>query len=251
MPPSRPRTRTPTGARVEKARMARRATRRYEGSPSSWDARESAWTAVPCAMPLIQGGVPPPKRNQYSHVVNRPRREAIATSSSSSAPRRSSRPGPPEPVRLAEVGERLDLEPLPRVVLEDQRAAGEGHALPAGRVRAARPVLRVARELEEERRHAAGVEQAGARDRLERLDLRAELDAARTAQIGARAKRIGVRPAPFRALLGGDLPGVVRLVDGLAHGRARQRIARRARPRARTAAAGRSRRAEGDTGRHA
>ena len=45
----------------------------------------SAWIAVPCASPLIHGGVPPPKAKKYSQAVKPPRCDASATMRSSSA----------------------------------------------------------------------------------------------------------------------------------------------------------------------
>ena len=123
--------------------------------------------------------------------------------------------GTPQTVRLPEVGERLDLEPVARVVLEDQLAARERDPLPARRERAGRPVLRVALELQEEGRHAAGGQLVGTSDRLERGDHRAQLVAPRPGQIGARAERAAVGPAPLAPLVGRDLAGFERAPEGL------------------------------------
>jgi hypothetical protein len=66
-----------------KAPSARRAVSAYFGSFSRADARPSAWMPVACAMPLIHGGVPPPKWNRYSHAMKlRPRFTASAVISS-------------------------------------------------------------------------------------------------------------------------------------------------------------------------
>ena len=48
---------------------------------------------MPCASPLIHGGVPPPKAKKYSHAVKPPRCEASATMRSSSARSSSGRQG--------------------------------------------------------------------------------------------------------------------------------------------------------------
>ena len=48
---------------------------------------------MPCARPLIHGGVPPPNAKKYSHAVKPPRCEASATRRSSSARSSSGRQG--------------------------------------------------------------------------------------------------------------------------------------------------------------
>ena len=47
-------------------------------------ARASAWMPVAWAMPLIQGGLPPPNEKKYSQVMNEPRSTAISDISVSS-----------------------------------------------------------------------------------------------------------------------------------------------------------------------
>ena len=83
--------RAAAASRTRRARRGR--TRRSCGSPSSCEPRVSAWIAVPCASPLIHGGVPPPNAKKYSHAVKPPRCEASATMRSSSARSSSGRHG--------------------------------------------------------------------------------------------------------------------------------------------------------------
>ena len=89
-------------------------------------------------------------------------------------------------VGLLEGGQRVDLQPLAGEVLEQDLAAPEAHLVACRRVGQAAPVLAVAPDLQEGRRHARGAEQASESERLDRVHHVAQLS---VAGAGERAQR--------------------------------------------------------------
>ena len=198
------------------------------GSPSSCEPFAKACSAVAWAIALAHGGLPIPKRNWYSQAIPRsaPRGE-----------RRELAQQHPEPVPvagiagqrvgLAEVGEHLELDALPGVVLPHELRALEADALGACEQRSLRPPRRVGRDRQEERVQPRDRQRAARGHAREVGDHPAELALALAGQPGAGGERVlpglqaGVvlllrdRPGGEHAMqLGGDRRG---LAARLAH----------------------------------
>ena len=101
-------------------------------------------------------------------------------------------------VGLLEGGQRMDLKTLAGEVLEQDLAAPEAHLVPGRRVGQAAPVLAVALDLQEGRRHPRGAEQAPERERLDRVHHVAQLGVARAGERPqcAHAADVPAPPAP-------------------------------------------------------
>ena len=261
--------RTPSGAVRSNAPSARRATARYLGSASRRDAARQRLdrgalgeAADPRRRAAAEREEVLPRREaaalggQRDHAVQQ-RAELLGVAGRGRWGRRGRRlrARAPQGIGLAEVGQRLDLEPLAGIPLEDHRVALEGDARaaepgPAGarlalglrrrREAPCAPELRVATQLQEHGGHARGGEEAAAGERLDAADDRAQLVAALAPQSPRDAARAPVGGEVVVALLGRDRAGALdapdRRGDAAPHGGRRERGAR-----ARPLAAGRRR----------
>jgi hypothetical protein len=113
-------------------------------------------------------------------------------------------------VGFLEGGQRMQLEPLAREVLEQDLAAAEADLVARGGVGQFAPVLAIALELEEGDRHARGSEPARQRERFDRIGHVAELRPASPAQLAERADREDV-VAPPAAVVGARDLGTAQL----------------------------------------
>ena len=161
---------------------------------------------MPCDRPLTHGGAPWSKRKSDS--------QAMPPARAAGQAERLVEQGAQlvvaarlleEPVGPAEGAQPLDLDPLPGVVLPDELAAGEHHALAVAQQRPLRPPGAVALQGEEDERGAGGGEQARLRDGAGVGDHGVELAPARAVELLQR--RLGV-------VVGLGPRVVVELVDG-------------------------------------
>ena len=172
--------------------------------------------AVASAMPLIQGGVPPSKREavlpgdelaralhgEALHLVEQPAQAGPV------AARLAALAGAVHVVGLLEGREWVQLEALAGEVDVDDLAALEADLVARRRERQRAPVAPVALEAGEGRGHARRAEHVAERQRLDRVDHVAELLAAGAAQVAVGADRphvpgppapVGARRDPLRA----------------------------------------------------
>ena len=161
---------------------------------------------MPCERPLTHGGAPWSKWKSDSQAM--PPARALARPSASSSRARSSSSRPlcwKSPLARPKVPSHWTWIPWPGVVLPDELAAGEHHALAVAQQRALRPPGAVALQGEEDERGAGGGEQARLRDRARVGDHGVELAPARAVELLQR--RLGV-------VVGLGPRVVVELVDG-------------------------------------